>query len=353
MTQKALWRSMVSQVRRLSSRRLELSSPWRTKDFSTVAKGFQTQKHSSKSLWYQTNFQRQYDQVAQCLDPLETEPVTKYTLLRGSQFFFGGGGVVSLLNWVYVFPFPSLWLNLFFSTFFVSQWVITALGIMEKIELDQNVLYLHLPQLHVQSLYQSLSAWHGSWIAHLPPQQRQHQERLHLLKMINQEPQLLLQVLPSFNYFEGHRVHVHDPTRDTDRDSPPLTPASRRQPLFRPGTFGLTPPIQEQLSLPSSQHWKLSLDTLYVHMSISCCHTIALYQHFRRSMTRLKRTFRWQTLSDLPWKKFPFFFSEGECRFHALLVLRCDFGFAPSFPNVLLRNHFFSSIIFGRRLKHP
>ena len=36
------------------------------------------------------------------------------------------------------------------------------------------------------------------------------------------------------------------PTReDAERDSPPLTPASRRQPLFRPGTFGLTPPIQE------------------------------------------------------------------------------------------------------------
>ena len=36
------------------------------------------------------------------------------------------------------------------------------------------------------------------------------------------------------------------PTREeTERGSPPLTPASRRQPLFRPGTFGLTPPIQE------------------------------------------------------------------------------------------------------------
>ena len=32
---------------------------------------------------------------------------------------------------------------------------------------------------------------------------------------------------------------------DAERNSPPLTPASRRQPLFRPGTFGLTPPIQE------------------------------------------------------------------------------------------------------------
>ena len=32
---------------------------------------------------------------------------------------------------------------------------------------------------------------------------------------------------------------------DAERNSPPLTPASRRPPLFRPGTFGLTPPIQE------------------------------------------------------------------------------------------------------------
>ena len=54
-------------------------------------KGFQTQKHSSKPLWYQTNFQCQYDQAAQCLDRFEPEPVTKYTLLRGSQFFFLGG----------------------------------------------------------------------------------------------------------------------------------------------------------------------------------------------------------------------------------------------------------------------
>ena len=36
------------------------------------------------------------------------------------------------------------------------------------------------------------------------------------------------------------------PTREElERESPPLTPASRRQPLFRPGTFGLTPQIQE------------------------------------------------------------------------------------------------------------
>ena len=32
---------------------------------------------------------------------------------------------------------------------------------------------------------------------------------------------------------------------EPDRESPPLTPASRRQPLFRPGTFGLTAPIQQ------------------------------------------------------------------------------------------------------------
>ena len=170
--------------------------------------------------------------------------------------------------------------------------------------------------------------------------------------MINQEPQLLLQVLPSFNYFEGHRVHVHDPTRDTDRDSPPLTPASRRQPLFRPGTFGLTPPIQEQLSLPSSQHWKLSLDTLYVHMSISCCHTIALYQHFRRSMTRLKRTFRWQTLSDLPWKKFPFFFRKGNVVFMLSWYYDVTLALHLLFP-MCSCGIIFSSIIFGRRLKHP
>ena len=30
-----------------------------------------------------------------------------------------------------------------------------------------------------------------------------------------------------------------------ERNSHPLTPASRRPPLFRPGTFGLTPPTQE------------------------------------------------------------------------------------------------------------
>ena len=246
----------------------------------------------------------------------------------------------------------------FIFTFFVSQWVITALGIMEKIELDQNVLYLHLPQLHVQSLYQSLSAWHGSWIAHLPPQQRQHQERLHLPKMINQELQLLLQVLPSFNYFEGHLVHVHDrhllhviltETRLLWLQLQDVSHSSDQGHLDSPLRFKKQ---QWQLSLPSSQHWKLSLDTLYVHMSISCCHTIALYQHFRRSMTRLKRTFRWQTLSDLPWKKFLFFFGRG-MSFSCSLGTTMWLWLCTFFSQCALAESFFSSIIFGRRLKHP
>ena len=40
-------------------------------------------------------------------------------------------------------------------------------------------------------------------------------------------------------------------------------------------------------------------------------------------------------------KKGFFSFGREECRFNALLVLRCDFGFAPFYPHVLLRNHSF------------
>ena len=93
---------------------------------------------------------------------------------------------------------------------------------------------------------------------------------------------------------------------------------------------------QWQLSLPSSQHWKLFLDILYVHMSISCCHTIALYQHSRRLMTRLKRTFRLQTLSDLPKKKV--FFLEGR---NVASMFSVTLALHLFIPLVHLRDHLF------------
>ena len=153
-------------------------------------------------------FQCQHDQSC-CTMPwlFELTPVTKCTLLRGSQINFFLGRLMRRFHFMLLFS--SLWLNLTFEFFF--QWATTVLAIMEKVELDRNAPYLHLPQLHVQSQYLNLSAWLGSWIAALPPQKMRHQVELPLRqKTKHQRSPLLLQVLPSFNYLGGHLVQDQD-----------------------------------------------------------------------------------------------------------------------------------------------
>ena len=193
---------------------------------------------------------------------------------------------------------------------------------MEKVGLDRNALYLLLPQLHVQSQYPE---WHGSWTAHLPLQLTQHQGRRQLPKMTNRRTLLLLQVPPSFSYFVGHLVQDQDHHHLNVKVLKEtrllwLQPQDVRHSLdqVRSDLHLRFKKQQWQSSQRSSLHWKWFLDTSYVHMSISFCHTIALFQHFRRSMTRLKRTFRLQTLSDLPWKKVWFLMG--------LTPLQCSFG---------------------------
>ena len=201
---------------------------------------------------------------------------------------------------------------------------------MEKVELDRNALYLHLPQLHVQSRYLSLSVWHGSWIAALPPQKMQHQERLQQQKTTNQRSPLLLQVLPSFNYLGGHLVQDQDrhllhakKLKEAHLLWHQLQDVSHSSGQEHLDSLLRFKKQQWQLSLPSSQHWKLFLDIWFEHMSISCCHIIALYQRFQRLMTRLKRTFRLQTLPDLPKKKG--FFLGGRMLWCSLWQLFCMF----------------------------
>ena len=133
--------------------------------------------------------------------------------------------------------------------------------------------------------------------------------------MTNRRTLLLLQVPPSFSYFVGHLVQDQDHHHLNVKVLKEtrilwLQPQDVRHSLdqVRSDLHLRFKKQQWQSSRRSSLHWKWFLDTSYVHMSISFCHTIALFQHFRRSMTRLKRTFRLQTLSGLPWKKFFFFF---------------------------------------------
>ena len=278
---------------------------------------------------------------------------------RISDFFFGGV-TDEMIPCLKIF-FPVCGST--FTFVFVSQWATTVLGIMEKVELDRNALYLHLPQLHVQSRYLSLSVWHVSWIAALPPQKMQHQERLQQQKTTNQRSPLLLQVLPSFNYLGGHLVqdqHRHllhakklkeahllwhqlqDVSHSSDQEHLDSLLRFKKQ--------------QWQLSLPSSQHWKLFLDILFEHMSISCCHIIALYQRFWRLMTRLKRTFRLQTLPDLPKKKV--FFLGGRMLWCSLwqlflhvLILLLHSRDCFSFHHVLLQAQTTLTFLIGSTLR--
>ena len=226
---------------------------------------------------------------------------------------------------------------------------------MEKVGSNRNALYLILPRSHVQSQYQSLFEWHGSWTEHLPLQQRQHRGQWQLPKMTNRRTPLLLQVPLSFSYFEGHLVQ--------DQDHHHLNVKMQKETLrlwlqpqdvhhsfdqVRSDLHLRFKKQQWQSSQQSSLHWKWFLGTSFVHMSISFYHTIALFQHFRRSMIRLKRTFRLQTPSGLPWKKVLFSFFFVAMRWmplqfffgSTLLPWPCNLFFSCTITKLLLLLHF-------------
>ena len=126
MIQKASWRSTAFRVRRLSSRRSVLSSPWRAKDFKIVENGFQTPKTllevSVTTDWFSNV--NTINPAAQCLDCSNSSQWQNALCSADLRLIFFCGETDETIPCLYFF----LVCGSTFTFEFVFQWATTVLG---------------------------------------------------------------------------------------------------------------------------------------------------------------------------------------------------------------------------------